>query len=287
MAEYHDNGALTIGTLTMSNSRVNGTMGGIPIDLGFDGIMATPSSKFVADGIMAAASNLGFDGIMGSRKMVFLPNIFRYGLGKFVSGVVPVVTSHYGSVTSDPTRMRMVGNSTLKAAVPLVKTTYAIPAGLSVLRWAMISASQFEGTDLQVELVASPILTEALGYIAPVYVFFEGTEYHLNSLFDLFASVSLSRAGDYDNDQAHRVFEAEIRIKSAKILLSCSAPVEQFAFLEQEGSTYIHSTVFGDCTATVNKMLKPSKVYTSFGVNLLEIKGTSPAVVEARADVLI
>jgi hypothetical protein len=42
----------------------------------------------------------------------------------------------------------------------------------------MISASQFEGTDLQIEIVAAPIyVVKTIGYIAPLYVRYEGKEY--------------------------------------------------------------------------------------------------------------
>ena len=42
-----------------------------------------------------------------------------------------------------------------------------------------MSACQFEGTDLQIEILATPInVVQTIGYIAPMYVRFNGKDYH-------------------------------------------------------------------------------------------------------------
>ena len=83
--------------------------------------------------------------------------------------------------------------------------------------------------------------------------------------------------GSLDANNTHRAFSIEIKLKptlvtTANVTLSCSAPVDRFAFLEQEGHTYIHSTVMADCTAFIKKTLKKAQTFVSTGVNLLEIK---------------
>jgi len=254
MSEFKSDGdTLTLGTVTLSKSRCNGTIADLAVDIGFDDLNGH------------------------SREMVFLPELFRHGPGKVVGGLVPLVTSRYGTITADPSRPSSVGNISLKRGTPLVKTTYAIPAGLEMLRWGMVSASQFNNTDLQIELVVSPIVSNSIGYIAVSYARFEDEEYHLNSLVDLVAAVKVKNAGNYDNSQTHRLFDAEIKLGRVHIDLSCSAPVEQFAFLDKEGDTYIHTSLFGDCRASVSKPHSDNVIYTSKGVNLIEVKGTAPA----------
>ena len=67
-----------------------------------------------------------------------------------VSDFVPVVTSKYGSVGGE---VGTVGKALLRAGTPLVRTSYAVPVGMEMLRWGMISASQFKGSDLQIEML--------------------------------------------------------------------------------------------------------------------------------------
>ena len=61
------------------------------------------------------------------------------------------------------------------------------------------------------------------------------------------------------------------------LALDCSAPASQFAFLDQEGKTYIHSTVVGSCTAEVTRVpagggAPVTTTYESKGRSLLEVK---------------
>ena len=62
--------------------------------------------------------------------------------------------------------------------------------------------------------------------------------------------------GTLSSDNTQRVFGVEIQLPAVKsgvlhISLNCSSPAEDFAFLDKEGDTYIHSTVRGSCITTV------------------------------------
>ena len=87
--------------------------------------------------------------------------------------------------------------------------------------------------------------------------------------------------GTLSSDNTQRVFGVEIQLPAVKsgvlhISLNCSSPAEDFAFLDKEGDTYIHSTVRGSCIAKVTRMDEmgsiTTKEYVSDRKNLLEIK---------------
>jgi hypothetical protein len=220
------------------------------------------------------AVDVAFEDLQEPRNNTFLPAEFISGPYEEVSDFVPVVKSEYGAVGVRST----VGTLPLTAGIPLVRTHYTIPIGLGIIRWGLVSASQFKGTDLQIEILATPLyFTETLGYISPKYVLFEGKEYHQDSLTDIVESANITSAGGLDANQTARTFGASIRLKTSvvtqiDIALHCSAPIEAFVFLEKEGSTYIHTTVMADCTAMVSRALQKPVEYVSVGTNLIEAK---------------
>ena len=65
-----------------------------------------------------------------------------------MNAVLPEPTSQYGEIGNYPSG-GTIGGHVLKAAVPVVRTNYNIPFGLDseLLKWSMISASQFTTTD--------------------------------------------------------------------------------------------------------------------------------------------
>ena len=183
----------------------------------------------------------------------------------------------------------VVGKNKLAPSIPLVKTTYKIPYGLDLLNWAMISASQFmsedgkTSTDLQIELVGMPIkiLGVDLAWVSPSYLYYDGTEHKVDTVEGSSEFVKIIHDGSLTHDNKHRLFAAEIQLPAAAsglihAFVNCSAPAGQFAFLDQEGSTYIHTTVFGTCTADMVSMGEDGSITTrkfvSRGKNLLEIK---------------
>ena len=87
--------------------------------------------------------------------------------------------------------------------------------------------------------------------------------------------------GKLTPDNTQRIFAAEIQLPAAisgltHVGVNCSAPANQFAFLDQEGKTYVHTTLYGTCKAMVTKMDEKGEMsttkYKSKGQNLLEIK---------------
>jgi len=154
-------------------------------------------------------------------------------------GLLPQIESYYGTLS----------NATVAGVnyqnIPIARTTYAFEVGLEIIQWAMISALSFRDSDLRIELVGAKLSNKA--YIATSYVFFHGTSYHLND--PLTATTRISTGGDIVNNT--RIFEARItKAKVIDITVRCSAPVIQFAELDREGDTTIHTTVLGNCTAT-------------------------------------
>jgi hypothetical protein len=67
--------------------------------------------------------------------------------------------------------------------------------------------------------------------------------YHHDSLENIATDVNITAAASLDPLQTSRIFEATIKLRPSlltriEIMLSCIAPVEAFAFVEKEGSTY-------------------------------------------------
>ena len=94
--------------------------------------------------------------------------------------------------------------------------------------------------------------------------------------------ISIKKFGDLTSDNLQRFFVIEIQLPATTgagvlhISLNCSSPVSDFAMLDKEGDTYIHSTVRGSCFAAVTRIDLEEKVTTTTGSsknkNLLEIK---------------
>jgi len=259
VADYHEDPTstnVTLGPLAMTDAGVYGTVDGVKVGVSFAGL------------------GLG----KKTRGNTFLPKaMLPGGIDGWVSTYVPTVISEYGDTGAFA---NVVGNATLAPGTPLVRTRYTIPVGLKMLRWGMVSASNFAGTDLQIEVVSAPVdVITTVAHITPIYVFLDGHEYKWDTEIDLITSLhSVSADGALDANSTHRTFSVTIVIHpdavlTTNITMTCSAPVERFVLLEKEGSTNIHSTVMGDCSATIsaNWPIAP-KTYLSSGVNLIEIK---------------
>jgi len=148
--------------------------------------------------------------------------------------------------------------------VHMVYTTYPVPVLMGWWQWAMISAMDFEGTDLQIEMVATNF--EGL-WVGTSYIFFEGEEYKLDNPFVLETII-------YDVGEpvdGKRTISATLRTFSIHFSITCEAPVEWFAELEQEGDTKIHTTLFGACSA---KNEDSGKVFKGISA-LLEVKSAN------------
>jgi len=229
--EFSQNGSIiSMGPLTISDSSCHGSVD--------QNVTVGISILFSLDG----------------RHMNFVPNWIE----NKTYGLVPDFQSNYGSLSS-----ATVGSVTL-SNVPLVYSTYPIKFGIQLLVWNLISANQFQGTDLQIEIVGMNI--EGL-WIATSYLRYQGKEWHLNDpmLFD----TSIVTPGEIVNDT--RLFAATIDTLEISVGIKCQAPVNQFALLDKEGLTIIETTVFGICTAQVDTF-RSQEIYTSSPTSLLETK---------------
>jgi len=187
---------------------------------------------------------------LSDRKMDFIPdfieNRFPY---------LPDVRSQYGNIINGSC------NGISYAKLPIVYTTYPVPILMGWWQWAMISAMSFEGTDLEIELVSTNF--EGI-WIGTSYIYFEGKEYLLNNPFLL--ETIMDNYGEPKNGK--RTISATLMTLSISFTITCEAPVEWFAVLEQEGNTFIHTTLLGSCKA---KNEKTGKSYIGKGA-LLEVK---------------
>jgi len=164
------------------------------------------------------------------RTMDFIPTLVEDSFPFF-----PDVFSRYGSLLDGTS----VNSTNFPANLPVVYTSYPVPILLDFWQWAMISAMKFDGTDLQIELVSTYLLDL---WLATSYVYYQGTEYKLD-LFEI--ETRMIDTGDIDGDV--RRFSAEIETFFLHLQISCEAPTNEFALLETEGKTQIHTTVLGIC----------------------------------------
>jgi hypothetical protein len=128
----------------------------------------------------------------------------------------------------------------------------------------MISAPRFAGTDLAFEISAARLFGQ---WNPTAWVFHAGREYHLNSALDSLFRVRLGRSGDVESGE--RVFTASIRAKGLHIDVEARGPIDQFARLDAEGATEIHTTLFGTCRATV---ASAGQTFVAERTCLLELK---------------
>jgi len=196
--------SVTMGNVTLTSSSASGSVNGTPFSLAFT---------------------------LGSRANEFVPALFE----KSSLGLLPNFSSSYGNLT-----LASYGASQLKGT-PLVCSRYAVRFDLDQLRWAMISAMAFPGSDLQLELLAMDTIGNL--FLPTVYVFYNGEQHQLDDPFLLEARVE--KAGDIAGQA--RVFSAAIETLSLHLHVNCSAPLSQFALLDTEGNTQIHTTVLGVC----------------------------------------
>jgi len=175
---------------------------------------------------------------------------------------VPYFSSHYGWLTRGECR------GVAYRRVPLVYSTYEV-GDLAKAEWILISATRFEDTDLMFEISASYLVGS---WAVSAYIFFEGREYKLNTPWDSVSKMRVFHAGDVSDGK--RVFTASIHCSEISLQIEAAAPAERFALLAHEGETYIHTTLLGDCRASIYKGASASgnETYHSSRRCLLEVK---------------
>lgn len=152
---------------------------------------------------------------------------------------IPSFRSHYGHLRSG------LCNGVRYQNLPLVYSTYEVRE-LQRARWYLVSASQFKGSDLAIEICASRLFCR---WEASTYVFFQGSEYKFTSVFSSLFQTRTLAAGKIVGRE--RVFSACLRSRSISLTVNGRAPLSSYAMLAREGRTEIHTTLFGTCTASI------------------------------------
>jgi hypothetical protein len=171
---------------------------------------------------------------LSSRGMRFVPGFVTWWFGN-----VPDFCSRYGTLD------RAICEGAPYSDSPVTCSTYSLES-LASARWLLITAPRFAATDLAFEISAARLLGR---WMPTAWMFHAGREYHLNSAFDSLFRVRIGRAGDIESGE--RVFTASIQSSGLHIDLEARGPIDQFARLDVEGETEIHTTLFGTCRATV------------------------------------
>ena len=188
---------------------------------------------------------------LSGRGMTFVPAWVAWWFS-----TAPDFRSQYGALEGAVCEGVSYGNA------PLVCSTYSV-ADLARAKWLLISAIRFEGTDLALEISAARLLGM---WLPTAWVYFEGRERRLNSGLDSLFRVHFHRAGVIEGNE--RVFTASVRAGHLRLEIEARGPLGQFARLEAEGQTEIHTTLFGTCRATV----AGGRTFTAERTCLLEVK---------------
>ncbi|MFY9728805.1 MAG: hypothetical protein WAJ87_25120 [Bryobacteraceae bacterium] len=177
------------------------------------------------------------------------------------------VTWWFDSVPDFCSRYGVIERATCDGAVyenaPVTCSTYSLDS-LARARWVLISAPRFAGTDLALEISAARLLGR---WMPAARVFHAGREYHLNSALDSLLRLRIGRADDVGSGEP--VFTASIRARGLHLDVEARGPIDQFARLDAEGETEIHTTLFGTCRATV---VSAGETFVAERNCLLEVK---------------
>ncbi len=168
---------------------------------------------------------------------------------------VPDFRSNYGKLQT------ATCGEAIYSGGPVVCSTYTVN-DLASAKWVLISAPGFPGTDLAFEISAANLLGR---WQPTAWIYYAGNEYQLNSEFDALLHIHIETAGEVQG--AERIFKASVHAGDLRMEIEGRGPVDQFALLDAEGQTEIHTTLFGTCEATVNQ-----QTFTAERTCLLEVK---------------
>jgi hypothetical protein len=225
---------------------LNGVPGALGVSLGGISLDALGCRSILPG--MNLDARFALDG----RGMSFVPGFITWWFDH-----VPAFRSRYGSIeraTCDGAQYRDAS---------FVCSTYWLNS-LARARWVLISAPRFAGSDLAFEISAARLLGR---WMATAWVCYEGREYHLNSALDSLFRVRVGRAGDVAAGE--RIFTASIHAPGLRLQIEARGALDQFARLDTEGQTDIHTTLFGTCRATVTPA---ARTFVAERTCLLELK---------------
>jgi len=222
-----------------------------------DGYVQMGPVKLTNESCVGTVGNISFNVLfqLSGRGNHFIPDWIEEEFD-----FIPDFQSHYGSVVK-----AVCDNHQYQVNLPMVYSSYPIKALVGIWRWVLISAMSFNNTDLQVEIVGAHF-SEL--WTATSYVYYKGEEYHLDDPVSL--DTTIGNDGAVNGNQ--RLFSASMStLLGLDLNINCGAAVDKFALLDKEGSTYIHTTVLGECQVVDNNS---GETYVSGGTSLLEIKDT-------------
>jgi hypothetical protein len=230
-----------------------GSLSGVPGELK----AALNGVELDAAGCRSALENMSIDARFGlnGRSMRFVPAWVSWWFDN-----VPDFRSHYGTLE----RANCEGATYAKA--PMVCSTYSL-GDLASARWVLISAPRFDSGDLAIEISAARLLGR---WMPTAWMFFGGREYKLNSGLDSLFRVRIGSAGVMEDGQL--VFTASLRAPGMRVDVEARGAVEQFARLESERQTEIHTTLFGTCRASFKSGPPAGRTFTAERTCLLELK---------------
>ena len=173
---------------------------------------------------------------------------------------VPDFHSQYGRLTHATVLGMSFGE------LPLGCSWYSVK-NLAEARWVLISALEFEGTDLRLELAGIRILNSWLGTVVFRY---RGVTHRLNGIRH---ARRVHVTDDAEGPNAHRSFSAEVSTGNLELEIEARAPLAAFVLLESHDVTEIETTLFGDCDVRVwTRGAGEPVTHRAAGTCLLELK---------------
>jgi hypothetical protein len=173
---------------------------------------------------------------------------------------VPDFRSHYGTLEGAACEGAAYRNT------PMVFSTYSLD-DLASARWVLISVPRFDSSDLAIEISAARLLGR---WMPAAWMFFGGREYKLNSALDSLFRVRIGAAGAIEDGE--RVFTASLRAPGVRLEIEARGAAGQFARLEAERQTEIHTALFGTCRASIMSGPSAGRTFTAERTCLLELK---------------
>ncbi|HEU5076751.1 MAG TPA: hypothetical protein VFU02_21325 [Polyangiaceae bacterium] len=173
---------------------------------------------------------------------------------------VPDFHSRYGRLTH-----AFVLGVTLRD-LPLAYSWYSVN-DLAEARWLLVSALEFSGTDLRIELTAVRMSSTWLGALVVRY---QGVTHRFTGLSSAWR-VNIGDAGRSVDDK--RRFTARVSGGNLDLTLEAEAPLQDFVLLEDHGVTQIQTALFGDCEVRIRTSAAATPVaHRATRTCLLELK---------------
>ena len=185
---------------------------------------------------------------LNGRAMRFVPGFVTWWFD-----AVPDFRSHYGVLE------QAICEGAVYEDAPFVCSTYSLES-LAAARWVLISAPRFAGTDLAFEISGARLL----GAI-DVHVRFIG-EQETYEVDTPNVAITLLRPGVLFSAAGYRATGARFGLR---LDVEARGSIDQFARLDADRQTEIHTTLFGACRATVDPA---GQTFLADKTCLLEVK---------------